>query len=157
MNTQTLNPMVTFLAFLCGTLLISFLVLFLFFHIPLQDENKRIKRDLAYYDSTYLQKQGWTSMMGGDKGIDYDLRSWDAGQTWYAVKATPQTRFAFRKLIILGEADTIYPNLLQHLEGWDKLTEYVSKNGSIGGKHPINEDDIKMLQDAGFEVKHNKN
>lgn len=153
MNQPQTNPIMIALTLLCGALLTAFLVLFFFFHAPLQRENKKLKRDLAYYDSTYLSKQGWTSF-GGDKGISYSLRSWDSGQNWYAVEmnldSTPST------LKILGEADTIYPNLLQHLAGIDALTDYVSKNGAIGSK-PISEKEINLMEGAGFTVTKNKN
>lgn len=154
MNSQKTNPMITALCFLCGTMLTALLVLFFFFHAPLQEENKRLKRSLAYYDSACLQKQGSTSTYGGGElgkdFVNYDLRSWDSGKTWYAVKYNSETE----TLTILGEADTIYPNLLEHLEGMDALTDYVQKNGAIGSK-PISKGEINLLEGAGFTVKQN--
>lgn len=117
---------------------------------PYYEEYKSMKRTNEYYDSTYLRKQGGTSTYGdngfNNKMINYDLRSWDGGKNWYVT----EYNFKTNELKIVGESETIYPGLIKHLESWDKLTEYVSKNGPID---PHNVKDIKILKDAGFTVK----
>jgi len=155
MNTQNKNPMVTFLTLLCGVLFVSFLTLFFLYYSPEHEINKKLMRTVAYYDSTYLQKQGATTMLKGFDNLSYDLRSWDGGQTWYAVKMDWEADTVPRKLTVLGEADSIYPNLLQHLGAMDKLTQYVEKNGSLGSKSAITEGEISMLENIGFEVRQN--
>ncbi len=40
--------------------------------------------------------------------------------------------------------------LLKHLEGWDNLTDYVSKNGEIKLDDTVG---LKVLEDAGFTIK----
>jgi hypothetical protein len=112
-----------------------------------------LKQTVKYYDTTYLRKQGGTQFnpmikadMFNDKFINYDLRSWDAGKNWYAVEYF----FDTKELKILGEAEKIYPGLLKHLEAWDRLTEYIEIHGPYFD--PTNPEDLKVLEDAGFEV-----
>lgn len=154
MNNHNTHHMIAFIILLSAALFASLIVLFFSFYAPLREENKRMQRRMDYHNSTYLHQCGWTSFMGGKDGIGYDLYSWDAGRNWYAVdRKTTGDSF-----IILGKADVIYPDLLKHLEAVDKLTEYTVKNGSIGSKGKIADEEIKMLTDSGFEVKQkNKN
>lgn len=153
MNNENLHPMITFLALLSAALFAFFIAFFFACYAPLVEENKKMQRSLDYYDSTYLHKSGWTSFMGGEKGLSYDLRSWDCGRNWYAVKLKRSSDAAPWELIILGEADSIYPNLVKHLEATDRLTEYARKNGAIGSSGKVTDEEIKMLEDSGFEVK----
>ena len=107
------------------------------------------KRELDYYSSTYLRKDGWTSLWSGaTNGVGYDLRSFDAGKTWYATHTTNDC------LIIDGEANKIYPGLMKTLEGWDKLISYAEKNGPI---NLTNESALLFLKENGFTVKINTN
>ena len=115
---------------------------------PHMDEFNRLKRDQVYTDTTYLWKKGGTSTFG-PKGfnnpmIDYDLRSWDVGKNWYLVN-TDSNQFK-----IVGLVDTIYPGLIEHLESWDRMTEYVTKHGPIKLSDP---EGLKVLNDLGFTVK----
>lgn len=111
------------------------------------DVNKRLRKDCDYYGSTYLRKQGATSLWGGSKGgmINYDLRSFDGGKNWYAVSNTPDDG-----VIILGKADDVYPGLLKQQEGLSALFDYVKTNGPLT---LTNQTQINMLKNAGFEVK----
>lgn len=106
-------------------------------------------------DSVNLRKQGSTSLCSdgklGEKFINYDLRSWDGGQNWYAVDHNLETK----EVKILGTAEEIYPGLLDCLNGWNRLTDHVIKNGPIGSK-PITDKDIEVLEGAGFTVKQNE-
>lgn len=86
------------------------------------------------------RKSGGTSLLTGTN-INYDLRTFDSGNTWYAVKRNDDWGIS-----IIGEAEEVYPGLLDHLEAWDTLTEYVQKNG------PIDANSIQLLEDAGFKV-----
>lgn len=122
--------------------------------LPSNDKIKKLKRTVNYFDSTYLQKQGGTSTYGnGELGkdfINYDLRSWDGGKNWYATKYN----FDTKELKILGEAESIYPNLLKHLDALDKLSDYAFKNGGI--KCSNDTAGINLLKDAGFTITKNK-
>lgn len=153
MNTQKHNPMEMILIVLSATLFTCFVSLFFLGYIPMKQENQELKRDLNYCNTTYLRKQGWTSFMGGPNGLSYDLRSFDAGKTWYAIKINDSDTTE-REVVILGRADSIYPDLLQHLDSWDTLTNHVRKYGPIGS-HKITETDRKVLEDAGFKIKNN--
>lgn len=68
------------------------------------------------------QRSGSIQMGAGyaDNGgfLNYDLRSFDGGKVWYAVEREPGGGFR-----ILGEADTIYPDLRQSLAALDQLTD----------------------------------
>lgn len=87
------------------------------------------------------RKSGVTSLLTGTN-INYDLRTFNSGKTWYAVE-----RDSDWGLSIIGEAEEIYPGLLDHIKAMDRLTQHVQENG------PIGIDDIQLLEDAGFEVK----
>ena len=54
-------------------------------------------------------------------------------------------------MIILGEVEYVYPVLMEHLDGMDKLTDHVRKHGPIGSR-PITDEDVDVLEDAGFTV-----
>ena len=149
MNNQNLHPMITILSLLSAALCALVLSLFFGFYMPLKEENRIMQRTLNDYRINHLRKQGGTTMLKGFDNLSYDLRSWDAGHTWYAVKDD----WRGKTFTVLGEADSIYPNLLNHLEAMDRLTEHAQKNGAIGSIGEITQDEIKMLEESGFEVK----
>ena len=117
---------------------------------PHMDEFNQLKRNKSYTDTTYLWKKGGTSTFGpngfNNPMINYNLRSWDAGKNWYLVN-TDSNQFK-----IFGRVDTIYPGLVEHLEAWDKMSDYVTKHGPI----KLNDSKgLKVLKDAGFTVTKN--
>ncbi|MFA5152715.1 MAG: hypothetical protein WC554_09165 [Clostridia bacterium] len=140
------NKTATFIVFI----LIIFSVIGYFARIkPHIDEFNQLKRNKVFEDTMYLWKKGATSTFGpngfNNPKINYDLRSWDAGKNWYLINNDFET-YEFK---IIGLVDTIYPGLIEHLKSWDKMTEYVTKNG------PIKLNDLKglkILNDAGFTV-----
>ena len=83
------------------------------------------------------------------KYFNYNLRSWDAGKTWYVIDYDEECGDGWG-IIILGNAREMYPGLLEHIEGMDALTKYVEDNGSIGGDDSLG---IEALENAGFTVK----
>lgn len=106
-------------------------------------EGKRIREQLAKYQHTYLYKSGWRSDVG-----NYLLFSPDGGVTWYALERNSGTG----GLDILGTAEEIYPGLLNHLEGMERLVAYVKKHGPIGAQGKITESDLSVLSGAGLSV-----
>jgi len=117
-----------------------------YFHYIKDEEMGKLRREFNYYNSTYISRQGGTSLLNGTM-INYDLRSFDGGKIWYACE-----RGNNGELIILGEAETVYPGLMKTLQAWDKIKEYVEKNG------PINPNDLtpefeKTLNDAKITIK----
>lgn len=101
--------------------------LLLFFFLEEKKENKRLTRRLDHYQSTYDSKQGWTSLYGNfDKGLSYNLKTFDGGKTWYACEYGDNW-----ELKILGEAEQVYPGLMANLDAWDRITNYAAKNGPI--------------------------
>ena len=116
---------------------------------PHMVEFNQMKRNKIYEDTTYLWKRGGTSTFGpngfNNPTINYDLRSWDAGKNWYLVDRD----FKTGEFKIIGLVDTIYPGLIEHLESWDKMTDYVTKHGPIKLDDP---NGLKVLNDAGFTV-----
>lgn len=133
-----------------GSVMLASMLFYLIFFKPMQEELESLIRSKNYIDSTYLRKRGCTSTYGGGElgkdFITYDLRSWDAGKNWYAVEYDYETK----ELKILGEAEKIYPKLLDHLKAWDKLEHYVIRNGCINpSKDTVG---LEILKDAGFTV-----
>jgi hypothetical protein len=117
---------------------------------PYMDEFNQMKRNKVYEDTTYLRMCGGTSTFGpngfNNPVINYDLRSWDSGKNWYLV----DRNFKTDEFKVIGLVDTIYPGLVEHLKSWDRMTEYVRKNGPIKLDDPQG---LKVLNDAGFIVK----
>lgn len=156
MNNLTHNPSYSLIVLppLFFIALVGVIFYFMFYK-PMNEKIARLERNKNYIDSTYLHKQGSTSTYGGGEFgkdfINYDLRSWDGGKNWYATKYD----FDKKELKILGEAETIYPKLLQHLEAWDKLTEYAQKNGGV--KSSEDTTGIELLKGAGFTVTKKEN
>lgn len=99
-------------------------------------------RSLAYYEETYLRKQGFTRGFG-----NYELLSFDGGKRWYAVE-----RGEDGAVIIRGLADEVFPGLLSRLEGLDALEAYVANNGPITLSGERAETEKAILEAAGFTV-----
>jgi len=107
--------------------------------------NRRHARDLgnlAYYQKTYLQKQGATVGYGS-----YLLRSFDGGKNWYACEWTTEDG-----LTVLGPTEEIHPGLLDQINGFRALVEYVTQNGPITFSGNRAASDLALLQGAGFSV-----
>lgn len=102
-----------------------------------------LEKDLADYKTTYLSRSGWTAYQ--DYG-SYQLQSLDGGRTWYAVEYQEDG-----VVKVLGNADSLYPGLVENIEAFDALFKYVEENGPIGSR-PITSEDLKFLEDAGFTV-----
>lgn len=102
---------------------------------------RRDMQDLAFYKSTNLWKTGWSEPYGS-----YQLRSFDGGLHWYAINCEKNG------VIIKGLAEEVFPGLLAHLEGWEKLTKYVEKNGPITLSGSRSAEDLSVLAKAGFTV-----
>lgn len=125
------------------TLIVGFILMTLTLGLALFESNQRIdsmERRIEYMTQYEDRKSGGTSLLTGSN-IDYDLRTFDSGRTWYAVKMDSDWGMS-----ILGEAEEVHPGLLDHIEAWDRLMEHVEQNGPIG----LN--DIQLLKDIGLEV-----
>lgn len=77
--------------------------------------------------------------------VNYDFRSLDGGKHWYAVSNNIDSG----TVVILGEADKVYPGLMRCMSDWDGLFDYVKTNGPINPSHP---EDLQKLESAGFTV-----
>ena len=136
----------------------TIIVFYLLFYKPLKDR----ATTLEISKKNYLRKQGGTTYgririnkeyevdrtLGKDF-INYDLRSFDGGKNWYAV----DYNFETKEVKIIGEAEKVYPGLLNHLESWDRLINYVKDNGPI---NPSDEKGVSIFEKAGFSF-HQKN
>jgi len=110
----------------------------IFVHISwTADDTKNMSRNLAWYRANHLTKSGATTGFGS-----YYLVSLDGGQNWY------ETKREDNQVIIIGPAN---PDLLAQINGFDSLIKYVEQYGSIGSR-PITDEDISVLQGAGFTV-----
>jgi len=121
--------------------LVLVVVAIIFFLAGRQSYKNSVARELEWYETMYLEKSGATTSV--PNANPYRLLSIDGGKTWLAID---------EKRNILGLAEKVYPGLLAHLKGMDPLIAYVEKHGPIG-YHPITNEEIKLLEDAGFEVK----
>lgn len=102
-------------------------------------KTKSEQNSLDYFDEKYLSKQGFTKMYGDGQGINYNMKSFDGGKNWYVVKYN----FDSEELKVLGSVDDVYPGLMDNLDNWDKLLEYVQSNGPLGNKGHFTKDDKK--------------
>lgn len=112
----------------------------------IREKNSKIEKleeDLSYYENTILWKTGFSLGFG-----DYHLESFDGGLRWYAISKDSTGT------LIEGSADSVFPGLLQHLNAWDKLTEYVEKNGPISIDDNLSNypEKMKLLEKAGFVI-----
>jgi hypothetical protein len=137
--------MITHLDFLIAVAVIITICL-MFRHV--QNKNVRMERELNHYRTTYLSKVGGTSLWQGSGGkmVNYELRSFDAGKTWYAVERHGELG---EYLTILGKAEVVYPGLMDSIRKTDALIEHVEKNGPLTFK---SDHDIQLLKDIGFQV-----
>ena len=100
-------------------------------------------RNLVYYKSHFLQKTGASLGYGS-----YQLRSFDGGLNWYAVDVD----LSSGAVTIKGPAEDVFPGLLAHLDGLDRLTKYVAKNGPITLSVDRSATGMAILRGAGFTV-----
>jgi hypothetical protein len=68
---------------------------------------------------TYLSKNGYSKKYG-----DFHLRSFDRGKHWYAVDTTDG-------IVVIGEAEKVYPGILTHIDRANKLFAHVRKYGFL--------------------------
>jgi len=114
--------------------------------LNLENKSHKLNQTIAHYEETYLRKQGATSIWKGSHGemLNYEFRSFDGGKKWYAVSYDRNGG-----LIVMGEADAVYPGLLSHLQGMDALFGAVLKNGPLNLDHPKS---VELLKNAGFDI-----
>lgn len=104
--------------------------LFKNYNIVDRSEYEELVRIKDFY-SNHLYRDGWNDEFGS-----YRLRSFDDGVSWYVFDADT----------LLGNADSIYPGLIKHIEAWDNITKFVKENGTI------NETNYKLLESDLNEV-----
>jgi hypothetical protein len=97
------------------------------------------------YEMLYLLKEGQTSTWPGSKGaiLSYKLRSFDYGQNWSACRVDAQG------VHTLGMVSKVYPGLLAHVEGMDKVLEAVSQHGPF---NLTNAADVVLLTKCGVII-----
>jgi hypothetical protein len=101
------------------------------------DNVRRTIQNLEWYQTYHLVKSGWAMGFGL-----YYLVSLDGGKNWHEANREEG------EVKIIGPAN---PELLAYLDGMDRLTRHVLTNGPIGSR-PITDEDISLLQGAGFTV-----
>ncbi len=104
-------------------------------NIHLSNKNTSAKKLIAAYESRMLFQSGWNYV-----SKDYSLVSFDGGRTWYNCV---RNDYGFT---INGEADK---ELLKNINAFDVLQKRL-ENGKIDLS---NKNDVKILNDAGIEVK----
>ena len=140
---ETLNSVIL-------TTLAAGVLFFTFYVVDLKRENTRLREGKDYFNKTYLRKYGATALWDASREmVNYDLRSFDGGKMWYAVRCEGE----FKDYInVLGHADEVYPGLLQHLAAVEELENDVKNNGSLNLTDPRS---ISNLAKIGFMVKTN--
>ena len=124
-------------------------------------EQKSLERSRDFYDKTYLRNSAVTSLWKPEgwehEYFSYDLRSWDAGKTWYALEMEKPNGTALKedRIIILGEVEDVYPGLMSHNTSWDRLIKHIKKEGPIDNVNEAEE----LLDGTGItiEVDYSKN
>ena len=99
------------------------------------------KKDLEYLKGKYLRKNGWTKEVGS-----YHLFSLDGGKNWYAIEISGDEEK------VIGPSEKVFPELLRELKRLDFLTKHVIKHGPINFQGADANQQIKMLEEAGFSV-----
>lgn len=107
-------------------------------------EAKKNEKEAEFYRKTYLWKMGCRVDYGS-----YDLRSFDGGQNWYAVKSA-FGKTGPEKVEILGSAEQVFPGLLKKINGMEELCNYAKRKGPITELGPS---EIEMFEKAGFKLK----
>lgn len=97
----------------------------------------------------WRQKVGSTTLWNGEM-TSYNLRSFDAGETWYQVEYDKDWRMR-----IVGNAETLYPGLIKSVVAMDELTKHVDVNGPITLAGGIDGADASLLKSAGFSLEKN--
>lgn len=121
----------------------------IFFHYIKDEEIEKLRKSVNYYNSTYLSRQGGTSLWNGTM-VNYNLKSFDGGKIWYACEYSKNW-----ELKILGEVETVYPGLMKTLTAWDNIKSYVAKNGPIDPNNLSSELE-ESLSDAKFKLEKNE-
>ncbi len=148
-------------SFISGFLLCAFIALIIYgtvFHDKLLRHKNMMERQADRY-KLELREQGGTVLYyppNWNKETDgsffnYMIHSWDGGKTWYATEYDKECEGGWG-IRILGNAQEMYPGLLEHILGMHQLTKYVEDNGSIDGGDALG---IDALENAGFTVKLN--
>lgn len=78
-------------------------------------------KELHDWRRIYLRKEGVDMSLNG---FMFDLRSFDGGQTWYAVKVDDM----FASVQILGKAEDVYPGILEKA-GLLRLFDFCFEHG----------------------------
>ncbi len=90
----------------------------------LKDDLAQSERTLTHITRHLDSKTGGTSLLTGDM-ISYNLKTFDGGKHWYATEYDEDWG-----VIILGEAEEVYPGLLEHIEAMDKIYTWSSVIGT---------------------------
>lgn len=107
--------------------------------------------------NTNIGYSGITSLWKPEGHVDdyfsYNIRSFDGGKVWYALKTEKSNSNGLKddKVIILGEVDYVYPGFREHKKAWKNLMSYVKENGPIVNHKPTEELD-KILDEAGITI-----
>ena len=99
----------------------------------LSGEYGRDVANLAWYRKTYRERVGYAQGWG-----NYKLLSVDGGQHWYSNREG-----------VLEPADE---GLLEHLRAIEAMTAYVSQHGPLLSGQGDVEQEIELLEAAGFTV-----
>lgn len=92
----------------------------------------RLTRQVQSYESLYKVRQGYRMGVG-----KYHLLRLDDGG-WYA-----RTPDGYRP------SEQVFPGLVEELEGWDRLSAFVERNGPLDPTNPAH---VKLLNGAGITV-----
>ena len=112
-------------------------------------QEERSKIELSHSGGGVLYfPPDWDKEKDGES-FNYNLRSWDGGKTWYSVEFDKECVGDLWGLTILGRADELYPGLIDHINGWDDLVNYVTEHGPISGDDTAG---LNALKKAGFDV-----
>jgi hypothetical protein len=102
----------------------------------LRKRNTRLRAKVQRAESLIVRRQGYLVGFG-----HYDIRSFDDGKNWYSIKENKEG------VHILGKTNEVMPGLIQQINGFRNLQNFVLEHGSLSLSKS---EDLKVLREAGF-------
>lgn len=113
--------------------------------VDVDNARETVDRAFRHWDS----KTGGTVLWPGSDGenLNYNLKTFDSGKHWYVIEYDQDWGMK-----IIGDAEEVYPGLLDQIERMEQLTRHVEEVGPLTLAGGINGDEAQLLRNAGFQV-----
>lgn len=91
-------------------LIMAMVIVLIFSLFKMKKKYSVLKESVAAIEANYLKKTGVDTSCLPNGPLEYHLRSFDAGEVWYACQVSNDS-----KIRIIGKAEEIYPGLVDCL------------------------------------------